>query len=378
MHISETLDYSKIPPSLLSSTPFFIIDLSKVEAAYKNLVAVLPNCKIYYALKANSETSVINHLKHLGANFEIASANEGRLLVELGVKPHRILYSNPVKSWRHIQEVFVMGVSEFAFDAMSELDKLAAYAPGSSVYLRFSVDDHDSIFPLGKKFGARYEDIVTLALAAKERKLHFTGIAFHVGSQCLQPDRWEAALKLAGDAMRELRQHGIMLKTLNIGGGFPANYGGRVPQLASIAEIINQGVQKYLPYPVELVAEPGRCVVAEAGTLVTSVIGRESRHGRNWLYLDAGALNGMLETLETNNTLHYPITTSVPAASGAQTAQFVLTGPTCDPQDTLFYNVTLPTTIDINDLVYIHHAGAYTIEYACRFNGFEPPKAYCL
>ena len=235
-------------PSLLAtvkhSTPFFLVDLSKVTDAYKRLTEALPDTRLYYALKANAEPQIIKRLAHLGAYFEIASVNELRQLLELGVKARHINYSNPVKPWQQIKEAFELGVTKFAFDSVGELEKLAHYAPGSGVYLRFRVSDKGSTFPLSKKFGAETYNIIPLMRMARDLGLNPFGLTFHVGSQSHDPYRWQYAIEEAGEVMKELQAEGITLTTLNIGGGFPANYGKGEPALKTIGKIVHRAVKK--------------------------------------------------------------------------------------------------------------------------------------
>jgi ornithine decarboxylase len=161
---------------------------------------------------------------------------------------------------------------------------------------------------------------------------------------------------------------------LDLGGGFPARYDRDVPGLADYGADIRAAVAAHLPYPVELVIEPGRALVAEAGTMTASVIGVARRGSRTWVHLDVGAFNGMMESLETGNQLRYPVTDS--RHSPARTL-CSLTGPTCDSQDTILHDVPLSAGLTVGDRVFLHVAGAYTTGYASRFNGFGIPPVHC-
>jgi hypothetical protein len=121
--------------------------------------------------------------------------------------------------------------------------------------------------------------------------------------------------------------------------------------------------------PVRAVAEPGRAFVAEAGTLAATVIGTAERAGRRWVHLDVGAFNGLMESLETGNRLRFPVRDSLDA--GPEPAH--LTGPTCDSQDTILFDVPLSRGLAAGDLVFLESAGAYTTVYASSFNGFDVP-----
>lgn len=357
-------------------TPYFLFDLKKIDSNYNALKKHLTNFTIFYAVKANSEPEIIHRLAKLGSNFEIASINELKMLKKAGISTDKIMYSNPVKPWPMIEQSFKMGINKFSFDSVVELQKIAKYAPGSSVYLRFSVSDQGSRFPLSKKFGADPQDILPLMAMARDLGLKPYGLTFHVGSQSLNPKTWELAIKMAGEAMRELERENIKIEMLDIGGGFPANYGTDEPSWAYIGQIIQKAIKKYLPYRVFLAAEPGRAIVADAAVLVTSVIGRAERGGQDWLHMDVGAFNGMMETLETGNRFKYPISRVRSAGARSKKSNFTLTGPTCDSQDTMFNEIILPNDTMVDDRICIFSAGAYTTTYASHFNGFEPPKRY--
>ena len=156
---------------------------------------------------------------------------------------------------------------------------------------------------------------------------------------------------------------------VDLGGGFPARYGAQPLPLTEYAEVIAEGLAA-LPYEVDAIIEPGRAVVAEAGTLVTTVIGTALRHGDRWAHLDVGAFNGLMESLETNNRLRFPVSDS---RGSARRDLFHLTGPTCDSQDTILYGVELSADLATGDRVYIGSTGSYTTVYASHFNGFDPP-----
>ena len=124
-----------------------------------------------------------------------------------------------------------------------------------------------------------------------------------------------------------------------------------------------------------LTAEPGRFLVAESAVLVSSVLGRAVRDGRNWLYLDVGAYNGLMECLQTAQTWEYPLSSSLSDHLSSPLESFTVTGPSCDSSDTMFHAALLPAAIDVGDKIYIGSAGAYTLSYASAFNGFPLPAA---
>jgi ornithine decarboxylase len=261
-------------------------------------------------------------------------------------------------------------VHRFAVDSAAELDKIATHAPGAAVYVRLSTKARASQVPSEGKFGVAVSAARRLLIDAAGRGLVPYGVTFHVGSQTTDPTAWDSAIERSARLMSVLLDDGIRLRLLDIGGGFPAGYVSYAPKLADFGKHIRAAIERHLPYPVDLVAEPGRALVAEAGTMVATVIGVAERHGRRWVHLDVGAFNGMMEALETGNRLRYPVSDS--RRSDTLVPQHI-TGPTCDSQDTVLYNAPLSDALTVGDLVYIHSAGAYTTSYASRFNGFDLP-----
>ena len=290
----------------------------------------------------------------------MASFPELAVLMSTGVKPADVLFSNPVKPPGHVADAHRAGCWRFAADAPAELDKLAAYAPGSAVYVRLQAPSAASGVPSEGKFGVDVEAAYALLIAAAERGLRPYGLMFHVGSQMTTPSAWTDAIDEAGVLMDKLAVAGIRLEMLDIGGGFPARYTDPVPHASAFGSVIREALDR-LPYRPRVVAEPGRALVAA------------ERGGRNWVHLDVGAFNGLMEALETGNTLAYPLTDSRHSADG----RAHLTGPSCDSQDTIMYDAPLSTGLACGDHVYIGSAGAYTTAYASSFNGFDVPTVRC-
>jgi len=357
-------------------TPYLLTDLDTVARRHAAFTAALPGVTTYYAMKCNPAPEVLRTLAGRGSGFEVASVFELRTLCDLGVDPAEVLYSNPVKPPAHIAEAYAAGLWRFSFDSPNELAKLAEYAPGCAVYVRLRTDDRSSSFPLSRKFGAEPDEAYDLMLLARELGLRPYGVTFHVGSQCADPQAWRAALETAGHLMARLRDRGIELTMLDMGGGFPAHYGTDVPSIEEIGAVIRPALDELLPYRPDLVgAEPGRYLVAEAGVMVAMVIGRERRGTENWLYIEVGAYNGMAETLQTPGW-RFPMLTSLPDHADVPHVPYTITGPSCDSTDTTCHGVLLPATLAVGDLIYIGAAGGYTLSYASAFNGFGPPTAH--
>jgi ornithine decarboxylase len=355
-------------------TPYLLMDLDRVTQAYHRLAAALPVDAIHYAVKCNPHPLVLTALHRAGCRFEVASFPELATLRKIGVRPADVLFSNPVKPPHHIARAHRAGCWRYAADSSAELHKLAAHAPGAAVYVRLRpCTPATSIVASEGKFGVDPTQAYELLLTARVLGLQPYGLTFHVGSQMTQPGAWQKALDQVGALATRLAIAGIHLEMIDIGGGFPACYGHPVPSLDAYGEQIGRALDR-LPYRPHIVAEPGRAIVAEAGVMVSTVIGTARRADRDWAHLDVGAFNGLMEALETGNTLNYPVSDS--RRSNRQ--PWHLTGPTCDSQDTILLDTALSADLACGDRVYIGSTGAYTTAYAAPFNGFDIPAVLCV
>ena len=351
-------------------TPFLLIDGDVVREKLSIIGSKIKNAKVFYAIKALPEPSVVKLINSTKAGFEIASQGELSLLKELEVSPERIISSNPVKSIPFIKDAYSYGIRLFAFDSETEIEKMAIYAPESKLYIRLSVPNEGSDWPLSKKFGVEPDRALKLLIMAKEKGLQPVGITFHVGSQCKNIYSWATALDKAVDLWRKAEKKGIKLNLLNIGGGYPIRYTQDVVDIGSIEEKIDQILKEKFPDDIEIHLEPGRAVVGDAGVFVTTVIGKAKRGEENWLYIDAGVFNGLMESI---GGIRYTYV----VGSRARKKRWILAGPSCDSFDVIDRNVVLPEP-SVGDHLLILSAGAYTISYASEFNGFPIPKTIVI
>lgn len=358
-------------------TPYFLFRSDVLARQARAFEDAFPGAAIHYAVKSNGEPEVLQQLAGIGVQFELASVHELRMVARWGVAPSRIVYGTAVKPADHIAAMADYGVSLFAFDSEAELEKLAGAAPGAGVYARVAVDETGSVFSMSEKFGADVDDVVALAQAAEARGLRFEGLSFNVGSQCHRAEAWAAGIDQIRPAVERLAAHGLDVRLLNIGGGFPAEYPSSpdVPALKEIAGLVHRALGRLACRP-RLMLEPGRGLVADAGSLVTSVVGRASRRGREWLYLDAGVYNALFEALACQGTTRYAV--SPVDASSAPPQAFVLAGPTGDGLDVVSEDARLPADIRVGDRLVVHRTGAYTTALASSFNGFPKPAVYVV
>jgi ornithine decarboxylase len=350
-------------------TPTLLFDSEKMLKNAQLIGKGIDNCKVFYAVKANSNIEIIRQLNQLGLGFEIASDGELEILKKLNVDPNRIISSNPVKTPMTIQKAYEYGVKYFSFDSEAEIEKLLTYAPDCNVYIRLVVPNEGSEWPLSKKFGVESEFALKLLIKAKERGLNPVGITFHVGSQCTNIDNWEASLKKAAILWADAVAAGINMKCLNIGGGYPIVYTKAVNSIDSIESRINTLIKKIFPSDIDIFIEPGRAMVGDAGVFVTSVIGKALRVGGSWCYLDVGVFHGLMESV---GGIKYSYIAQEHDNAGIKSS-WTLTGPSCDSFDVIDNDVMLSEP-EVGDLILILSSGAYTLPYASEFNGFKIPS----
>lgn len=362
-------------------TPFVVIDTATISRAYDDLVGNFPFAKIYYAVKANPAIEITELLRDKGSNFDIASRYELDKVMSAGVGPERISYGNTIKKARDVRYFYEKGIRLFATDSEADLRNIAKAAPGAKVYVRILTEGSDSAdWPLSRKFGCNPDMALDLLILAKQLGLDPYGISFHVGSQQRDIDVWDAAIAKVKVIFERLKEEdGITLKMINMGGGFPANYIQRTNSLETYAEEIIRFLKEdfgdELP---EIILEPGRSLIANAGILVSEVVlvARKSRTSvERWVYTDVGKFSGLIETMD--ESIKFPIWTD----KKGEMEEVVIAGPTCDSADIMYeqYKYGLPLNLASGDRLYWLSTGAYTTSYsAVEFNGFPPLKSFYL
>ena len=363
------------------ATPCLVFDLDVVEQKYREMEKAMPEARIYYAVKANPSPDILGLLVKLGSSFDVASLNEIEFCLKAGAKPQDLSYGNTIKKERDIAAAYAKGVRLYAFDSMAELEKIARAAPGSRVFCRLLSGSEGAEWPLSNKFGCDFAMARELMLTAPKLGLTPFGLSFHVGSQQRDPTRWDRALAEVAELFRELEGKGVELKMINLGGGFPARYRKRVPSFARYVEQIRTALSKHFGnrVPDNLIVEPGRGMVGEAGVVHSEVvlISRKSAlDDKRWVYLDIGKFGGLAETMD--EMIQYQLVTP---ADGSPMGPVVLAGPTCDSVDILYEKADykLPLDLKIGDRVTFLSAGAYTTTYASNgFNGFTPLREHYI
>ncbi len=360
------------------ATPCLVLDVDRVAENFRALTAALPLARIYYAVKANPAPQILSRLVGLNSSFDAASAEEVQACLDAGAAPGVISFGNTIKKVSAIRRAFAAGVSLFAFDSAEELEKLARHAPGSRVYCRIMVENAGADWPLSRKFGTTIESARGLMARAGEMGLDPYGLSFHVGSQQTDTASYEAAIGKVAMLFTDLRDSGVNIRMVNLGGGFPTRYRDEVPGIDAFGNAIMGAMTQHFGNNLpEMLIEPGRFIVGDAGVVCAEVV-LVSRRDKNdpvrWVYLDIGRFGGLAET--EGESIKYRITT---AHDGGAAGPVAIAGPTCDGADIMYErsNYRLPLALESGDRVELLSTGAYVTTYASqRFNGFAPLTEY--
>ena len=344
-------------------TPLLVLSLEQIEKNYRLLRTHLPRVKVFYAIKANPHRRILELMRDLGSNFDVASDGEIMELSSLGVDGSRMIYANPMKTVNGLRACRNAGVGKMTFDSAGEIDKMARGCPGATVLLRIRIDNSSAHVDLNKKFGAAREQALELLLKARDAGLDAAGIAFHVGSQTTSADPYLYALDIAREIFEEAAAAGMQLRIMDIGGGFPIPEPKVRFNLQEMLNQINARLDEDFP-GVEIWAEPGRFICGTAVNLITSVIGVTERGGQPWYFLDEGlygTFSGVLFDQWDFKLISFK--------EGEQVAA-TFAGPSCDSLDIMFRG-KMTVRQEEGDLILVPICGAYTSASATTFNGFS-------
>lgn len=321
-----------------------------------------------YAVKVNPDPQVIDTLASAGIRtFDVASLAEIELVRER-VKGAELFFMHPIKPRHAIRAAYYQHkVRHFSLDCMDELQKIIDETKGAKdlgLHIRLGLPKGDAFHGLSAKFGATPDETVALLQAARPQVKQL-GLCFHVGSQMMNPDAYEKALRLAGEV---IARAGVKIDSIDVGGGYPVTYPGLTPPpMLDYFAAIERGLKKLkLPKSCRVLGEPGRALVSEAGTLLVRV---DARKG-DFLYINDGGYGSLFDLAFTGLTL--PCTLwrdGKPVASDAKHG-FQLYGPTCDSIDVMPGPFMLPADAREGDVIEFTMTGSYTYAMQSRFNGF--------
>jgi ornithine decarboxylase len=361
-------------------TPLFVVDHRALRENYGQFRKYMPRVQVYFAVKANSAPEIVRTFYEAGSSFDVASIAEF-LTVHENVKDlseeqrqafiwDRIIYANPIKATETLEQLDPYKPL-VTYDNHEEVIKIAKHAPHAGLVLRLRVPNTGSMVELSSKFGASPGEAVDLMEFARNNKLEVEGLSFHVGSQCTNVQNYIQALNLTASVFAEARARGFELKLLDIGGGFPAHYDDTIPAFKTLAQAINREIDRLFPQEIEILAEPGRFLVASAATAISQIIGKAVREGKLCYYVNDGVYQTFSGVIFDH--CQYP----VKSFKKGPTQLCSVFGPTCDALDTISLAEQLPD-LELGDYVYAPNIGAYSAASSTFFNGFPPAKVIHL
>lgn len=367
-HPEVSLDFEVVRQAAAQkyTRPFLILDTAIVREKLRRFRAAMPRVRPHFAVKANPDRRVVKILAQEGAGFEIASPAELDILLDLGVPAAEVFYSNPVKARAAVSYAAAKGMQWFVVDSVDELLRIHAVKSDARLYLRIATPNIGADWPLSGKFGVGAGETREIIAAAASLKADLAGVTFHAGSQCRNPENWRVGIEKARSTFDAMLKAGLKPRLLDIGGGFPVRHVKPIPAVEVIAAVVNEAL-KMFPEDVQVIAEPGRYLVSDAGYFVCRVLGTATRAGKRWMHLDAGMFGGVIESAEG---LKYKIRTD----RAGPDVPWNVAGPTCDSVDVVLRDELLPSDLQEGDFVYLRNAGAYTTVYASQFNGFPLPE----
>lgn len=359
-------------------TPLLIIDHDIIRANYQLLRKHLPRVGLYFAIKANSVPQIIQTLYPLDSGYDVASLQEFlSVLANIPQKELRgkkfddfiwdkIIVANTIKPVGTLKKIANYNTL-MTYDNPDELKKIKQYCPDAGLICRLKVQNVGSMVELSSKFGVEPGNAANLIEMAFKLGLSVEGLSFHVGSQCCNIENYLNALEAAAEIFKEVAKRGYKLRLLNIGGGFPVPYDATVPDFKTFAKQLKQEIDRLFPQEVEIVAEPGRFIVATAATLVVSVIGKSFRDGKMVYYVDDGVYHTLSGVVFDHCPYHFH------AFKNGEKQISAVVGPTCDAFDTISTAEQLPE-LEIGDRLYVKNIGAYSNASTTNFNGFPGAK----
>ncbi|XP_077973548.1 antizyme inhibitor 2-like [Styela clava] len=356
---------------------FYIFDLGELTNLYSLYNSLLPRVKPFYAVKSAAYDPLLSALMELGSGFYCGSQKELNQVKKLGVKPEKVMVSNPCKQISHLKTAKEHGVSLLVFDNEHELRKLKNFYPTSRLLLRIFIEEDGEEKVYSSKYGATISEARKLMLMAKELDMNVVGVNFHIGvGTADESGRYQQSLTDAKKLFDFSERNGVPLKVLNIGGGLRANNSNLRQTISSI----NFTLERLFPtskYPdLEIISEPGGFFSETSFTLATNVIGKREFKGTetpHHYYLNEGTFGAFLSLYALPRELKYFFMSE--SIEKRSTANSKLWGPVMTCIDKVIDNIILPE-LEIGDWIFWRNMGVYSFACSTRFCGFGTKSFY--
>ncbi|KAM0735418.1 Ornithine decarboxylase [Formica fusca] len=351
---------------------FYIADIGDVIKRHHEWISKMPKVIPHYAIKCNSNPTVIKVLAALNGCFDCASKQEIAHVMQYGVQGERIIFAHPTKLPSHIKYSRKMGVQQMTVDSELELMKIKDYFPEAKIVIRIRCDAKNAPISLGTKFGCDHrKEARCLIKYTKDLGLNLHGFSFHVGTPCLELDAYRRGIKMCKKLIAFAKSIGCEdAQLIDIGGGFMSVCG---EDLDVLANIINNAIKDLDP-TIRVISEPGRYYVGSNFTLASYLHSKKLTVSENgeltrMYYMNCGVYNSFIDEM-------LGLQARIPelAFNLASDEKFLsnLWGPTADSYDLILKDVLLPE-LYIGDWLVWRDMGAYTLALSNTFNGFPIP-----
>jgi ornithine decarboxylase len=367
-----------------SEDAFCVGDMGDVIKKFKTWRELMPRVEPFYAVKCNSDNTVLRVLADMGAGFDCASKGEISQVMKLGVDASRIIYANPCKQKSFIKYAAKHNVDMMTFDNEAELVKVKELFPNAKLILRIlPIAQFKVQCQLGNKFGCHPSNVHKLLLKARELDVNVMGVSFHVGSGVGEAEAFAYAVKQAHETWQIATELGFKMSMLDIGGGFPGQANAPIT-FTEIATVVNGALDTYFPPDpnVQIIAEPGRYMVASAFTLTVNIIAKRTivpeanaqtatkNEPSHMYYVNDGVYGSF-------NCIMYDHAHPEPRVISDSPDRFMssIWGPTCDGLDCIVHECKMPE-LEVGQWMYFADMGAYTIAAGSTFNGMPRPHFF--
>ena len=368
----EEVDLEQLAATV--GTPFYCYSKAAIQSAIRSCRAAFDplGISIHYAVKANANLSVLRLMAAAGLGADIVSGGELARALQAGIRPAGIVFSGVGKQAREMGQALAAAIGQFNIESIPELELLEGVAREqgcrAAVALRVNpevnANTHRNITTgvRGSKFGIPLDQLdQALAAVLRSPHLQLRGLAAHIGSQILDERPYRALCRLLARETLRLRELGVEIGHIDLGGGFGVDYGdGRTLAFETVAAIVEQ---ELLPLSLRVAVEPGRSLVAGAGVMVSRVIYRKAAQPP-FLILDAG-MNDLMRP-----ALYQAVHPLLPLAQHEATWVMAnLVGPVCESTDLFQRDASVPASLGAGDLVAFQQAGAYAAVMSGTYNG---------
>ena len=355
-------------------TPCFIYSANSISQNFSEIKDIFCNEKnsVYYSVKANSSLSILKLLSDLGAGFDIVSIGELERVIKVGANPKKIVYSGVGKSESDIKKSLELGIRCINVESFAELERINKIAKNLKIKAPVAIRVNPNIDPgsheyistglESTKFGINLKNMMDAFIYANEQQfIDLIGIDYHIGSQIETIEPFIEAIVSVSKIIKELEKNSISVELIDMGGGIGIDYSNNnVPSIKQFGKAINQAIHDNELDKYNLILELGRCIVGNAGYLITKVEYIKKDSEKNYVIVDAGMDNLIRPALY--NAWHNIISTN----NRAEEILCDVVGPVCECAD--FVGKERRLAVEQDDILIITSCGAYAASMASNYN----------